>query len=192
MSVWLTHIIISYLNLHGWARKGKYIELLYMDWFWSLVLIRSNAGCWYPVTRKWSRQLWSWRLKGLGTVYWGSTIILIIRWMAWHWGEVDQSSSLNLTVSPTLQTCSNLYVRSDWRCSGGSVRRARQHTNPRNAHSHHWLVAGAALGILLATSSLSFADSDRILVQCVMNLVVLTVIFLLWANNPVEKKVAVD
>merc|ERR1711874_267029 len=42
-------------------------------------------------------------------------------------------------------------------------------------------------GMLTATT-----DSDRILVQCVMNLVVLTVIFLLWANNPVEKKVAVD
>ena len=44
----------------------------------------------------------------------------------------------------------------------------------------------------LATSSFTFADSDRILVQCFMNLVVLTVIFLLWANNPVEKKIAVD
>merc|ERR1711953_37478 len=42
-------------------------------------------------------------------------------------------------------------------------------------------------GMLTATT-----DSDRILVQCFMNLVVLTVIFLLWANNPVEKKVAVD
>ena len=36
------------------------------------------------------------------------------------------------------------------------------------------------------------ADGDRIIVQCFMNLVVLSVIFLLWANNPVNKKVATD
>jgi len=38
----------------------------------------------------------------------------------------------------------------------------------------------------------SSTDQDRIMIQCFMNLVVLSVIFLLWANNPVQKKVAVD
>ena len=34
--------------------------------------------------------------------------------------------------------------------------------------------------------------SDRIVVQCYMNLVILSVIFLLWANNPKAKKVSND
>ena len=32
-------------------------------------------------------------------------------------------------------------------------------------------------------------DMDRLIIQCFMNLVVLTVIFLLWANNPIQEKV---
>ena len=32
-------------------------------------------------------------------------------------------------------------------------------------------------------------DTDRLIIQCFMNLVVLTVIFLLWANNPIQEKV---
>ena len=37
-----------------------------------------------------------------------------------------------------------------------------------------------------------FLDTDRLIIQCFMNLVVLSVIFLLWANNPVQKKEALD
>ena len=38
----------------------------------------------------------------------------------------------------------------------------------------------------------SLEDGDRILIQCFMNLVILTVIFLLWLNNPVQTKLATD
>ena len=138
MSVWISHIVISYLNLNRWARKGKYIEILCMDWLCT-IMIRSYIGCWYPVRRKWNQEVWWWRWRGLGTVCWGSTITLIIRWRGGQWGEPDQSSSLDLTLHP-LQTCSHLHVRTDWRPAGLSVRRARQDPNTRNAHRHHWLV----------------------------------------------------
>ena len=97
MSVWISHIVISYLNLNRWARKGKYIEILCMDWLCT-IMIRSYIGCWYPVRRKWNQEVWWWRWRGLGTVCWGSTITLIIRWRGGQWGEPDQSSSLDLTL----------------------------------------------------------------------------------------------
>ena len=97
MSVWISHIVISYLNLNRWARKGKYIEILCMDWLCT-IMIRSYVGCWYPVRRKWNHEVWWWRWRGLGTVCWGSTITLIIRWRGGQWGEPDQSSSLDLTL----------------------------------------------------------------------------------------------
>ena len=126
------HIISKSESL---SKKGK----IYRNFVYGLVVIRSYIGCWYPVRRKWNQEVWWWRWRGLGTVCWGSTITLIIRWRGGQWGEPDQSSSLDLTLHP-LQTCSHLHVRTDWRPAGLSVRRARQDPNTRNAHRHHWLV----------------------------------------------------
>lgn len=85
------HIISKSESL---SKKGK----IYRNFVYGLVVIRSYIGCWYPVRRKWNQEVWWWRWRGLGTVCWGSTITLIIRWRGGQWGEPDQSSSLDLTL----------------------------------------------------------------------------------------------
>ena len=60
----------------------------------------------------------------------------------WGWSALLTKP---LSLSLCLQTGAHLYVRSDWRRAGHSVRRTGQHSHPRDADSHHWWVTRLGL-----------------------------------------------